>query len=327
MSHHRNPRALLTPAMHGVIERMGRAGHVPLHALQPEQARAAYEAGAGVLELDAPTLARIEDLSFTARDGQRLAARLYAPSHERLPVLMYFHGGGFTIGSPATHEVLCRILSRLAQCAVVSVDYRLAPEHRFPVAHNDAWDALQGLVAQGAALGLDVGRLAVGGDSAGGTLAAACAIHARDTGLPLALQLLFYPGCSAHQNTPSHRTFAHGFVLEAPHIDYFFGHYLPDAAARDDWRFAPLIAPDLEGVAPAWIGLAECDPLVDEGVLYADRLRAAAVTVDLEIYRGVVHEFIKMGRAIPEARTAHADAARALRAALNTELPTGTHHE
>lgn len=327
MSHHRNPRALLTPAMHGVIERMARAGHVPLHALQPEQARAAYEAGAGVLELDAPTLARIEDLSLMARDGQPLAARLYAPSHERLPVLMYFHGGGFTIGSPATHEVLCRILSRLAHCAVVSVDYRLAPEHRFPVAHNDAWDALQGLVAQGAALGLDVGRLAVGGDSAGGTLAAACAIHARDTGRPLALQLLFYPGCSAHQDTPSHRTFAHGFVLEAPHIDYFFGHYLPDAAARDDWRFAPLNAPDLEGVAPAWIGLAECDPLVDEGVLYADRLRAAAVPVDLEIYRGVVHEFIKMGRAIPEARKAHADAARALRAALNTELPTGTHHE
>jgi acetyl esterase len=321
MSHHRNPRALLTPAMHGVIERMARAGHVPLHGLTPAQARAAYEAGAGVLELDAPVLARVQDLAFPARDGVQLPARLYAPGFERLPVLMYFHGGGFTIGSIATHEVLCRILSRLAHCAVVSVEYRLAPEHRFPVAHNDAWDALLGLLAQGSELGLDTGRLAVGGDSAGGTLAAACAIAARDAGLPLALQLLFYPGCTAHQDTPSHRTFAHGFVLEAEHIDYFFGHYLPEPASRDDWRFAPLNAPDLDGVAPAWLGLAECDPLVDEGVLYADRLRAAAVPVDLEIYRGVVHEFIKMGRAIPEARQAHADAARALRAALNTEPP------
>ena len=163
MSHHRNPRALLTPAMHGVIERMARAGHVPLHALGPAQARAAYAAGAGVLELDAPPLDRIQDLSFAARDSHPLGARLYAPSHERLPVLMYFHGGGFTIGSLATHDVLCRILSRLAHCAVVSVEYRLAPEHRFPGAHNDAWDALLGLVAQGEALGLDTGRLAVGG--------------------------------------------------------------------------------------------------------------------------------------------------------------------
>ena len=135
----------------------------------------------------------------------------------------------------------------------------------------------------------------------------------------LALQLLFYPGTAAHQNTPSHRTFAHGFVLEEDHIQYFFNQYLRTPADWDDWRFAPLDGHDatghcveLDGVAPAWLGLAECDPLVDEGVLYADRLRMAAVPVDLEIYRGVVHEFIKMGRAIPEATRAHADAARAL---------------
>jgi len=134
-------------------------------------------------------------------------------------------------------------------------------------------------------------------------------------GWPLALQLLFYPGTGAHQDTPSHTTFANGFVLEKSHIDYFFNHYIPHGQ-RTDWRFAPLLAPDLEGVAPAWMGLAECDPLVDEGVLYGDALRAAGVPVDLEIYRGVVHEFIKMGRAIPEARQAHADAAAALRQAF-----------
>ncbi len=139
-------------------------------------------------------------------------------------------------------------------------------------------------------------------------------VPARDAGWPLALQLLFYPGCSAWQDTRSHRRFGHGFVLEAETIQWFFRHYVDDAQ-REDWRFAPLLAPDFDGVAPAWIGLAECDPLVDEGVELADRLRMAAVPVELEIYRGVTHEFIKMGRAVPEAQQALADAARALRGA------------
>jgi acetyl esterase len=320
MSHQRNPRALLTPAMHHVLDRMARASHVPMHALSPQQARAAYEAGAGVLDIPAHKLPRVEELAIPVRDGSRIAARLYAPvAGEALPVLVYFHGGGFTVGSVATHDSLCRHLSHLAQCAVVSVDYRLAPEHKFPTAVFDAWDAVQWLVSQGATLGLDTGRLAVGGDSAGGTLAAVCAVLARDAGLPVALQLLFYPGCAAHQDTPSHKTFERGFVLEEPHITYFFSQYINSPADRDDWRFSPLNAPDVDGVAPAWIGLAECDPLVDEGVMYADKLRLAGVPVELEIYRGVVHEFIKMGRAIPQALQAHADAARALRNALGVD--------
>lgn len=320
MSHHRNPRALLTPAMHSVLDRMARAPQVPLHALSPAQARIAYEAGAGVLEVNPPKLERVESFTLPARDGHALSVRLYAPSGERLPMLVYFHGGGFTIGSIATHDVLCRTLSHLAHCAVLSVNYRLAPAHKFPVAHDDAWDSVQWLVQHGGELGLDISRMAVGGDSAGGTLAAACALQARDKGLPLALQLLIYPGCAAHANTPSHKTFARGFLLEDTHISYFFDHYLRTEADREDWRFAPLNTPDVDGVAPAWFGLAECDPLVDEGVLYADKLRAAGVPVDLEIYRGVVHEFIKMGRAIPEARQAHADAARALRIAFEISL-------
>jgi acetyl esterase len=276
----------------------------------------AYEAGAGMLDIPAHKLARVESFTLPARDGFDLPVRLYAPSNEVLPVLVYFHGGGFTIGSLATHDVLCRNLSHLAHCAVLSVNYRLAPEHPFPVAQHDAWDALTWVARQAGSLGLDARRLAVGGDSAGGTLAAACAIQARDSALPLALQLLFYPGCAAHQDSPSHRKFAHGFLIDEVLIDYFFNHYLRSAADRDDWRFSPLSAPDLEGIAPAWFGLAECDPLVDEGVLYADKLRAAGVAVDLEIYRGVVHGFIMMGRAIPEAHRAHADAAQALRQAF-----------
>jgi acetyl esterase len=311
------PQALLTPAMRDVLRRMARAARPPFHTLTPEQARAAYEAGADVLEIPKPVLARVEDFSIPARDGHALPARLYAPSVESLPMLLYFHGGGFTIGNLATHDMLCRQLSHLAGCTVVSVDYRLAPEHKFPTAANDAWDALQWLATHAASKELYATRLAVGGDSAGGTLATMCAVLARDAGLPLALQLLFYPGCAAHQDTPSHRKFAQGFVLAEADISWFFNHYVRSPVDRDDWRFAPLNAPDVDGVAPLWLGLAECDPLVDEGVMYADKLRTAGVAVDLEIYRGVTHEFIKMGRIIPEARQAHADAARALRQAFS----------
>ena len=156
MSHHRNPKALLTPAMHSVLDRMARAAQVPLHGLSPQQARQAYEPGAGFLEIPAPKLQRIESFTLPARDGYAMPVRLYAPTGGKLPVLVYFHGGGFTIGSLATHDVLCRTLSHLAHCAVLSVDYRLAPDHKFPVAHDDAWDALQWTARQGGELGLDV---------------------------------------------------------------------------------------------------------------------------------------------------------------------------
>ncbi len=321
---HLSHQDLLTPAMRDVLHRMARAARAPLETLTPEQARAAYAAGAGVLEIPAAAMASVHDFHIPARDAHALAARLYVPQSPALaldssplPVLLYFHGGGFTIGSIATHDALCRQLSHLASCAVVSLDYRLAPEHKFPTAAHDAWDALQWLALHAATLGLDAGRIAVGGDSAGGTLAAMCAVMARDAGLPLCLQLLFYPGCAAQQDSDSHRKFAQGFVLSQSQISWFFDHYLRSPADRHDWRFAPLHAADLEGVAPAWFGLAECDPLVDEGLLYADKLRAAGVCVALEIYRGVTHEFIKMGRVIPEARQAHLDAAQAARGAFS----------
>lgn len=307
--------------MRDVLRRMARANRPHLHTLTPEQARAAYEAGAGVLEIASKALPRVEDIAIPARDGTRLHARLYAPSTAQpLPVLLYLHGGGFTIGSVATHDALCRELAFQAGCAVVSLDYRLAPEHKFPTAINDAWDALQWLHQQGQTLGLDSSCMAVGGDSAGGTLAAACALLARDAELPLQLQLLIYPGTCAHQDTDSHLRYATGLVLEREGIHWFFNHYVRDAADREDWRFAPLLAPDVEGVAPAFFCLAELDPLVDEGVQYADMLRMAGVPVELEIYKGVTHEFVKMGRAIAEARQAHADMAAALRAALGTTV-------
>jgi len=260
-------------------------------------------------------MARDDTLHIPTRDGATIRAKLWAEhASPNLPVLLYFHGGGFTVGSPETHEALCKHLAHLAQCAVLSLDYRLAPEYTFPTAHNDAFDALQWLAAHATKLGLDASRISIGGDSAGGTLTTATAIAARDAGIALKLQLMFYPGCSPEYMASAH-TFEKGFLLEKASIEYFYNHYVPNLADRHDKRFSPLLA-DVSGVAPAWLGLAECDPLVDEGVAYADHLRMAGVPVDLEIYKGVVHSFIQMGRVIPEALTAHADAARALRHAF-----------
>ncbi len=316
-SHHNNPHAKLAPAARLLIERIHRAGRPPMEAMTPEQAREFYNIGGPILDLQPPPrVDRVEEIQVPVRDGYRCAARLYAPhSDAPLPVLMYLHGGGFTVGSLTTHDVLCRQLSRHGHCAVLSLDYRLAPEHRFPTALHDAWDALNWLRENGSTLGLDTRRLAIGGDSAGGTLSAVCTLMARDAGLDLALQLLFYPGCTGRCDLPSHHAYGQGFLLDVSTIDWFFDHYI-DEVDRDDWRFAPLNAPDHSGLAPAWIGLAECDPLVDGGMRYADALRMAGVPVDLEIYRGMVHGFITMGRALPDALTAHADAGRALKHAF-----------
>lgn len=297
--------------MADVLERIRRAGRPPFYEMSVPDARNAYVAASEVLELPRAPLPRVEDLRIPAADGTPLPARLYAQAGQDLPVLLYLHGGGFVIGNLETHDSLCRQLALRSGGAVVALDYRLAPEHRFPVAVDDAWAAMRWLAQQGAALGLDGSRLAVGGDSAGGTLAAVCALHARDIGLPLALQLLITPGTTAHADTGSHRRFASGFLLEARGIAWFFDHYI-DPSQRGDWRFAPLHADDVDGVAPACVILAECDPLIDEGLAYADKLRAAGVAVELELVRGVTHDFIKLARALPEAHAAQAAAARAL---------------
>ena len=300
--------------MAGLLDRIRRAGRPPFHAMTPAAARAAYEAAAEVLEPPRARLARVEDFALPGGDGQPLRARLYAATHEFLPLLLYLHGGGFVIGSLETHDSLCRQLALRSGGALVALDYRLAPEHRFPAAVDDAWAAMHWLASNAETLGLDGGRLAVGGDSAGGTLAAVCALHARDRGLKLALQLLITPGTTAHADTASHRLYANGFLLDAAVIDWFFEHAI-DRGQRSDWRFAPLCADDLDGVAPACVILAECDPLVDEGIAYADRLRTAGVPVALELYRGLTHDFIKMGRVLKEAGHAQAAAATALRQA------------
>ena len=312
-----NAKDLLTPRMSALLERIARANRPGFETMTPADARVAYTAAAEVLEPPRAPLPRVEEITLPGADGVALRARLYAPSAARLPVLLYLHGGGFTIGNLETHDSLCRQLALHSGAAVVALDYRLAPEHRFPTAVDDCWAALQSLAHADTAarLGLDTTRLAVGGDSAGGTLAAVCALLARDAGLKLALQVLITPGTIAHADTPSHHRFAHGFLLERQQVEWFFDNYI-DAADRTDWRFAPALATDHEGVAPACIVAAECDALVDEDIAYGDLLRAAGVAVDLEIHRGMTHDFIKMGRMLPEAAQARQAIADALKKAF-----------
>lgn len=301
--------------MAGLLANIRRAERPAFETQGVAEARASYTAGAEVLEPPRAALARVEPVQVPASDGALLDARLYAPSNDVLPVLLYLHGGGFTIGNLETHDSLCRQIALRSEAAVLALDYRLAPEHRFPCAVDDSWDALRWLAAHAGELGLDAARLAVGGDSAGGTLAAVTAIHARDIGVPLCLQLLITPGTTAHADTPSHREFAHGFLLEAETIAWFFDQYIAHEQRRD-WRFAPLEADDVDDVAPACVVLAECDPLVDEGIAYADKLRGAGVAVELDLVRGVTHDFIKMGRVLPEAAASQALIGAALKTAF-----------
>lgn len=314
----------LNPRIEQVLDMIARAKRPQLHQLTPQQARASYEKSAPILEIASAPMFALEDLQVPTRDGATIRARLYQPAEpswaEPAPALVYYHGGGFTVGSVDTHDALCRMLARDGRCAVLSVDYRLAPEYKFPTAVEDAFDALTWLHAHAAEYGVDAARLAVGGDSAGGTLATVCAVLARDAGIELMLQLLIYPGATGHQQTDSHSRLANGFLLSGDTIQWFFNQYVRDKGDRDDWRFAPLDgkrgAPDFSGLAPAWIATAEYDPLSDEGDAYAEKLRAAGNQVTLKRYPGMIHEFFKMGGFVAEVAQAHQDAAAALRAAF-----------
>jgi acetyl esterase len=313
---------MLDPQVERLLAWVAKAEGPSYAQMGAEAARAHYARAAGTLDIAPAPMFSVEDLRVPLA-GRTLRVRHYVPRQhgwaEPMPALLFWHGGGFTIGSVDTHDAVCRMLARDADCLVLSVDYRLAPEHRFPAAADDAFESLAWLRAESGALGVDAARLAVGGDSAGGTLAAATAIHARDRGWPLALQLLVYPGLAARQDTASHRAFAHGYLLDADVVQWFFSNYLRDDAERADWRFAPLVHPDLGGVAPAWIAHAEYDPLRDEGRAYAQRLREAGVPVHEVLYPGMVHAFFQHGGFVPTARRAHADAAAALRRAFGTD--------
>jgi len=261
----------------------------------------------------------VDRVTWEDADADGVPVRIYrrAEAAGAEPVLVFYHGGGYIACGIFSHERLCVRLARLAECAVVSVDYRLAPEHKFPAAVEDALTALRWVAAQGGRHGLDTARIAVGGDSAGGALATVAALRARDESGPRILhQLLIYPGTDLTGETESERLFANGYFLDADFTELCVNAYIPDAADRAHPWASPLLAKTLSGLPAATIMTAECDPLRDEGKAYADRLSEAGVKTGYTEYPGVFHGFASMFGMLPEADAAVAAAARALSAAF-----------
>jgi acetyl esterase len=307
--------AQLDPQARAVLERVARADLPPYPQLGAHGARQLYRETRGALAAPPPEVESVEDLLAPGPAGD-IRVRLYRPRGAAdagpLPALVYFHGGGWTIGDLDTHDVVCRELADLARCAIASVDYRLAPEHKFPAAVDDAVAATRWVAREAGRLGIDARRIAVGGDSAGGNLAAVVALVARDEGgPPLAMQTLIYPATDMAADTASHLRYAEGLLLTRDSIVWFRENYLRDAADEADWRASPLKAPDLARLPPAYVITAGFDPLVDEGRAYADRLQTAGVPVTYECFEGMIHGFVTMGGAIAAAH--HAAFARAPR--------------
>lgn len=300
---------MLDPQARALLDLMIERGVPPVHTQTPAEARAAYRERRTFAQPEPPPMAEVRDL-----DAGGVPARLVRPATGTLPLLVYFHGGGWVIGDLDTHDVLCRCLAAAAGCAVLAVDYRMGPEHRFPAAVEDCVAALRWARANAAALEADPSRIAVGGDSAGGNLAAVACLVLREAGEPQPLlQLLVYPATDMRAVAPSHTANGQGYLLTSDSIAYYRGHYIADAAQWSDWRASPLLATRLAGLAPALVITAGFDPLRDEGRQYADALSAAGVPTQYLCFERQIHGFITMGRVIDEANTAVDVCASALR--------------
>jgi acetyl esterase len=306
----------LDPQAQAVLDLFREAGIPPSHTLPVAEARAGMIARAAAAPGQPEAVARIENRTIPGPDGE-IPIRIYTPEGQGpWPVLVYFHGGGWVLGNLDTHDRVGRSLANRADCVVVSVDYRLAPEHRFPAAPEDAYAATRWAADNAAAFGGDGRRLAVAGDSAGGNLAAVVALMARDRGGPeLSLQVLVYPVTDHDFDTPSYLEHAEGLMLWRAGMIWFWDHYAPEAADRGHPHASPLRAESLAGLPPALVITAEYDPLRDEGEAYAARLREAGVPVVLRRYPGMIHGFFGMAHAVDLAREAIDEAGRALREA------------
>ena len=311
---------MLHPQARALMDLMAERGVPPTHTLSPAEARAFYRERRTFTQPEPPQVAAVRELTATTPQGD-IPLRLYRPlgsdATTVLPVLVYYHGGGWVIGDLDTHDTLCRELANAAGCAVVAVDYRMGPEHRFPAAVDDVLAATHWVRAQADALRFDPGRLAVGGDSAGGNLAAVVALAARDAGdLPIAFQLLIYPATDMRRGHPSHTTNGNGYVLTRDTLAYFHDHYITDPAHDLDWRASPLLHTDLAGLPPALVITAGYDPLRDEGLDYARALTEAGNRATCVCFERQIHGFITMGRVLDEANTAVALCAAELRRVL-----------
>jgi acetyl esterase len=296
----------LDPDLEGFLElaELGRltGKSQPMHALSVQQARDEFEQTSQVLDPCPPGAIEVTELSIPTRDGQPMSARLYRSSSQQFdlqkPAVLYFHGGGYVVGSLDSHDSICRRLAASGQQAVLAPAYRLAPQAPFPTAVDDALDAANWLAEHAAQLNIDNRRVSVAGDSAGATLATVLAISAvlqpQLIQLRPKAQLLFYPVTDASRQRPSHQRYGEGFLLESDTLQWFYQHYSADAEQLKDWRISPLLTPDLQALAPAYVSLAEYDPLFDEGLAYAERLSATGTTVTLNIQHGLTHDFLRM---------------------------------
>ena len=281
--------------------------------ISPSEARRQYRDARAALRPPAPDLFEVRDLVAGVTAGA-ISLRLYRPADGVLPALVYFHGGGWVVGDLETHDVVCRQIAMQAHAVVIAVDYRLAPEHPFPAAVEDAWSATMWIAAHAPELGIDAKRLAVGGDSAGGGLAAVVALMARDSSkLRLTLQVLVYPVTDLRAESASYSNYAEGYLLTRAAMQWYIAQYAPTPQAIDDWRASPLRAPWVHGVAPALIIAAELDPLCDEGEAYARRLQGARVPVEYQRLDGMIHGFLTMGGRIDAANKAVSIIADALK--------------
>lgn len=281
--------------------------------MSPDEGRALFN---GLTELfgPAPDVERVEDVLL----DDRIPARLYANSRETLPVVMYFHGGGWVLGDLESHDALCRQLAIHSGCAVVSVDYRRAPEHPFPTPLEDCYDATAIVTQQGATLGVDASRLAVAGDSAGGNLAAAVALRSREMNGPtIHSQWLLYPVIDRNFETASYREFAEGFALTRRSMMWFWDQYVGADIDSPDPLAAPARASSLHGLPPAHVVTAEFDVLRDEGEAYAARLKESGVPVTRRRYDGNIHGFIQFCGVFDDGKTAIADLGHLIRKGFN----------
>lgn len=304
----------LDPQAQALLERIA-AANAPLYETLPAPAaRTLYETSAQILGGELPELFAIADIKIPGPDGA-IAAKHYRPNAEEgLPILVFYHGGGYVIGSPRSHDVVCRELALQANCIVVSIDYRLAPEHKFPAAVDDAWAALQWVALHGKDLNGDPSRLAVGGDSAGGNLAAVVSLMARDANSPaLAFQLLIYPGTDLACSYDSHKTFGSDYLLTKNLIDWFMNHYFAEGEDRSQWRASPMNAESHAHLPPAFLLSAGFDPLQDEEAAYVAKLKQAGIDIEHSHYEGMVHGFITMPGVLQQARNAITECAEKLK--------------
>src|SRR5882672_1960418 len=311
---------MLDPQAKAYLDLLANIGAPPLHTLQAPQARIAYKKARAIAQPEPPAVASVKALSAPGPAGA-IALRAYRPvgstEGEILPVLVFLHGGGWTIGDLDTHDVACRELCNRARCAVIAVDYRLAPEFRFPAAVEDTIAATRWIAANTRQLLLDPRRIAIGGDSAGGNLAADAALVLRDAGgPPLVLQLLIYPATDFRANTPSHAQNGAGYLLTREAIDYFSNCYLSSPQDGADWRASPAVAPSFHRLPPAFVLTAGYDPLRDEGAQYAQRLRDAGVAVEYVCFDAQIHGFITMSKVVAAAAVAFDRCAGALKRAF-----------